>query len=236
MGSYNNTVNDLMGNLSNDQESNSSPLSDIAYQTLAFYADDQVKVNKRLSVQVGFRFEHIGWWRDDRQGYRSRCVLSEPCSAGLLRWQVRSRFHWHAIDAAFRLSGRSDRLGFLSPRFGLSYDVFGNGKHPGPRRLGSISLPGICQYTSSCPCYGSGGQELQCVLLGVIKQTEQHHPGLSRSIKLAAFAPNCQVQCAQTGQSGYDPNDYYIPLTDSYNFTIYQRLPWHMQLDLAYVG
>ena len=67
MGSYNNTVNYLMGNLTNYQESNSSPLSDIAYQTLSLYADDQVKVNKQFSVQVGFRFEHIGWWYD-RQG------------------------------------------------------------------------------------------------------------------------------------------------------------------------
>ena len=67
MGSYNNTVNFLTGNLTNYQESNSSPLSDVAYQTIAVYADDQIKVNKQLSVQVGLRFEHIGWWYD-RQG------------------------------------------------------------------------------------------------------------------------------------------------------------------------
>src|ERR1039457_3941193 len=45
-----------------------------------------------------------------------------------------------------------------------------------------------------------------------------------------------ELQCAQNGQTGYDPNDYAIPLNYSYNFTIDQRLPWNMMLDVAYVG
>ena len=44
------------------------------------------------------------------------------------------------------------------------------------------------------------------------------------------------MQCVSTGQAGYDPNDHGIPLTYSYNFTIDQQLPWHMLLDVGYVG
>src|ERR1039458_9675332 len=55
---------------------------------------------------------------------------------------------------------------------------------------------------------------------------------LSQIGQLATLVPKCQVQCSQNGQTGYDPNDHGIPLTYSYNFTIDQRLPWSMLLDV----
>jgi hypothetical protein len=59
---------------------------------------------------------------------------------------------------------------------------------------------------------------------------------LSQIGQLGTLVPKCQVQCSQNGQTGYDPNDHGIPLTYSYNFTVDQRLPWSMMLDVAYVG
>ena len=53
-----------MGVVTSYAENSSSPISDMAYQTLSFYVDDAWKASKRLSLQLGFRFEHIGHWYD----------------------------------------------------------------------------------------------------------------------------------------------------------------------------
>ena len=45
--------------------------------------------------------------------------------------------------------------------------------------------------------------------------------------------PPCGVQ---GGQTGLDASDYGQPMTQAYNFTIDQRLPWSSQLEVAYVG
>jgi hypothetical protein len=84
-------------------------------------------VTKQLSIEVGVRFEHIGWWYD-RQGVGLAVFYANRVLPDFYAGKYAPGFYWHGIDAALPLSGRSDRFGFLSPRFGLSYDVFGNGK------------------------------------------------------------------------------------------------------------
>jgi len=234
MGSYNNTVNYLMGNLTNYQESNSSPLSDIAYQTLSFYADDQIKVNKQLSVQVGLRFEHIGWWYD-RQGTGLAVFYPNRVLPDFYAGKYAPGYYWHGIDAGIPLSGRSDRLGFLSPRFGLSYDVFGNGKTLVRGGWGAYRFQESANTPQAALATAQGVKNFNASST-VLSTKSNSTMLLSQISQLQSFVPNCQVQCAQTGQSGYDPNDHYIPLTYSYNFTIDQRLPWRLQLDVAYVG
>lgn len=56
-----------MGSVSKYQENSAAPVSDMAYQVLALYLDDAWRVNHRLNVEVGARFEHVGHWYD-RQG------------------------------------------------------------------------------------------------------------------------------------------------------------------------
>jgi len=231
VGSYNNTVDFLTGNLTNYQESNSSPLSDIAFQTVALYANDQVKVTRQLSVEVGFRFEHIGWWYD-REGTGLAVFYPQRVLPDFFAGKAAPGFYWHSIDSGIPLSGRSDRLGFLSPRFGLSYDVFGNGKTLVRGGWGAY------RYQESANTPQSALNTAQGVkTFNAGNVLPQNSTFLASQIgQLAALAPICVTQCASTGQSGYDPNDHYIPLTYSYNFTIDQRLPWNMLLDLGYVG
>ncbi len=231
LGSYNTSVNFLTGNLSNYAESNSSPLSDVAYQTVAFYADDQIKVNKQLSIQVGFRFEHIGWWYD-RQGVGLAVFYANRVLPDFYAGKYAPGFYWHGIDASLPLSGRTDRFGFLSPRFGLSYDVFGNGKTLVRGGWGAYRYQEAANGPQAALNTAQGVKNFTASAV-----TSQNSTFLLSQVgQLASLAPNCQVQCAQTGQTGYDPNDHGIPLTYSYNFTIDQRLPWNMLLDVAYVG
>lgn len=233
IGSNNTTVNFLTGNLTNYGESNSSPLSDVAYQTVAVYANDQVKVTKQLSIEVGVRFEHIGWWYD-RQGVGLAVFYANRVLPDFYAGKYAPGFYWHGIDAALPLSGRSDRFGFLSPRFGLSYDVFGNGKTLVRGGWGAYRYQEAANGPQAALNTAQGVQNFSA---STVTSTLSGSSFLLSQIgQLASLAPKCQVQCAQNGQAGYDPNDHGIPLTYSYNFTIDQRLPWSMLLDVAYVG
>jgi len=233
MGSYNNTVNFLMGNLTNYQESNSAPLSDIAFQTVAIYADDQIKATRRLSFQVGLRFEHIGWWYD-RQGTGLAVFYPQRVLPDFYAGKYAPGFYWHKIDAGIPLSGRSDRIGFLSPRFGLSYDVFGNGKTLVRGGYGAYRYQEAANTPQAALNTAQGVQNFSAN--SITSSLSNSTFLLSQIGQFQALASNCQVQCANNGQSGYDPNDHYIPLTYSYNFTIDQRLPWNMLIDIGYVG
>jgi hypothetical protein len=234
MGSANTAVNFLTGNLTNYQESNSSPLSDVAYQTVALYANDQVKVNKQLSIEVGLRFEHIGWWYD-RQGVGLAVFYANRVLPDFYAGKYAPGFYWHGIDASLPLSGRSDRFGFVSPRFGLSYDVFGNGKTLVRGGWGAYRYQEAANGPQNALQTAQGVQNFNASN-SVLSTISGGTMMLSQIGQLGSLVPKCQVQCSQNAQTGYDPNDHGIPLTYSYNFTIDQRLPWNMLLDVAYVG
>ena len=220
-----------MGNMTNYGESNSSPLSDIAFQTVALYANDQVKVTRRFSFEAGVRFEHIGWWYD-RQGTGLAVFYRDRVLPDFFAGKRAPGFYWHSIDSGIPLSGRSDRIGFLSPRFGLSYDVFGNGKTLVRGGWGAYRYQESANTPQAALNTAQGVNNFNASSLLPPNSTFL----ASQISQLKTLAPICVTQCSSTGQSGYDPNDHYVPLTYSYNFTVDQRLPWNMLLDLGYVG
>ena len=231
MGSYNNVVDLLTGNLTSYSESNSSPLSDVAYQTIALYAQDQVKVNKQFSVSVGFRFEHIGWWYD-REGVGLAVFYPNRVLPDFYSGKYAPGFYWHAIDGSLPLSGRPNRFGFLSPRVGLSYDLFGNNKTLLAGGWGAYRYQEAANGPQAALNTAQGVKNFSASTYTAANSTFM----LSQIAQLQSLVPNCQVQCAQTAQTGYDPNDYGLPLNYAYNFTIDQQLPWKFTLDVGYVG
>jgi hypothetical protein len=231
MGSYNPVVNFLTGNLTSYGESNSSPLSDVAFQEIALYANDQIKVNKQLSIEVGARFEHIGWWYD-RDGVGLAVFYPNRVLPDFYAGKYAPGFYWHAIDSGIPLSGRPNRLGFISPRLGVSYDLFGNGKTLLRGGWGAYRYQEAANAPQSALNTAQGVQNFSAS--SVLPSNKSFL--LSQIGQLTSLAPNCQIQCSQNGQTGYSPNDYGVPLTYSYNFTIDQRVPWGMTLDIGYVG
>ena len=99
----------------------------MAYQNTAFYVDDSWKVNKNLSVEMGARIEHVGHWYD-RNGVGMADFFPDRVFSDYYSGKVDPGFYWHAIDPSVPLSGQPNRLAFVSPRFGVSYDPFGTGK------------------------------------------------------------------------------------------------------------
>ena len=92
VGSPNNpTANFVMGSVTGYNEANKSPNSDMAYQIVSFYGNDNWKVNNKLSMDIGFRLEHVGHWYD-RTGNGMAVFYAEPRCLGLLLRQSRAWF------------------------------------------------------------------------------------------------------------------------------------------------
>ena len=116
----------------------------------------------------------------------------------------------------------------------MSYDVFGHGN---TMVRGGW---GVYRYVTQVNTVANG--EAQGTAADVLGYGQPGSTELQmQNIQNQAFvpcpsftrAPPCGVQ---GGQTGLDPSDYGQPMTQAYNFTIDQRLPWNSQLEVAYVG
>jgi hypothetical protein len=227
-GSPNNPdANFVIGNATGYSESNSAPVSDMAYQNTAVYVDDSWKVRRGLNVEMGARIEHVGHWYD-REGTGMADFFPDRVFSDYYSGKVDPGFYWHAIDPAVPLSGQPNRLAFVSPRFGVSYDPFGTGKTVLRGGWGVYRFAG--QYND----YAGALTTAQHVVT-------YNLPG-QKSVLLkqigALAAPSCtQPPCGITGsQTGLDATDYGVPITYAWNFTIDHHFKWNTLLDVAYVG
>jgi hypothetical protein len=227
-GSPNNPVaNFTMGNVTGYTESNGSPVSDMAYQNTAFYLDDSWRVSNHLSVELGVRFEHVGHWYD-REGTGMAVFFPNRVFSDYASGKIDPGYYWHAIDPGVPLSGQPNRLAFVSPRVGMSYDPFGTGNTVVRGGWGVYRFAG--QYNDYAPSLTTAQAVQNYTLPG------QKSVLLSQISSLAL--PACTVPpCGITGsQNGLDASDYGVPITYAYNLTIDQRLKWNTLLDVAYVG
>jgi Carboxypeptidase regulatory-like domain len=227
-GSPNNPdANFAIGNVTGYTESNSAPVSDMAYQNTAVYVDDSWKVNKRLSIEAGARIEHVGHWYD-RKGTGMAVFLPEKVFSDYYSGKVDPGFYWHAIDPAVPLSGQPNRLAFVSPRFGVSYDPFGTGKTVIRGGWGVYRFAG--QYNDYAAALTTAQDVVTYSLPGqksvLLKQ-------ISSLAAPACSAPPCGIT---GGQTGLDASDYGVPITYAWNLTIDHRFKWNTLLDVAYVG
>jgi hypothetical protein len=220
-------ANFVIGDVTSYTESNSAPVSDMAYQNTAVYVDDSWKVNRRLNVELGARIEHVGHWYD-RGGVGMADFFPDRVFSDYYSGKFDPGFYWHAIDPSVPLSGQPNRLAFVSPRFGMSYDPFGDGKTVIRGGWGVYRFAG--QYNDYAAALTTAQHVITYSLPG------QKSVLLKQISSLAA--PACTTPpCGITGgQTGLDASDYGVPITYAWNFTIDRHFKWNTLLDVAYVG
>ena len=237
VGSPNNpTANFIMGSLSSYSETNKDPINDMAYQMTAFYADDSWMVNRHLSVEYGARFEHIGNWYD-RSHNGIAVLLPDRIESDYAAGKMDPGIYWHGIDPGIPLSGLPNRFALISPRVGVSYDLFGTGKTL--IRGGWGAFRWQVQYNDIAPALVTakniGSYNLPsntAVLLSQIGSINSPNaPAYLRPS--SGGTPGSGITGTQTT---VDPTDYGVPLTYAYNLTIDQQLPWNSLLEIGYVG
>ena len=227
IGSPNNpTANFVMGITTSYSENNASPVSDLAYQNLAFYIDDSWKATKRLTLELGMRFDHIGHWYD-RQQVGEAVFFPQRVASDFATGKLNPGVYWHGIDSGIPNSGQPDRFLYADPRFGVSYDTFGTGKTIvrggwGLYRFsdqyndytGALTTSqGVLGYSSP------GGHSLLLSQFGDIKPPTAN-----------------QTTCCNGSVNALDGSSYSIPYTTAWNLTISQQLPKNTLLEVAYVG
>ena len=137
-----NVVADMfLGRLANYQEQSSVPVYQIGFHQWSLYAQDAWKMNKQLTINYGVRADHEGqwyggvasgnfWWGGggtnilgfqvwDPSKYVNATPSTAPDNTGIA---------WHAMDSSVPISGFPSKFLEFSPRVGLAYDIFGDGR------------------------------------------------------------------------------------------------------------
>jgi len=206
-------------------ETNKDPIVRMHFNTASFYGMDSWKISRRLTLDYGLRLDHLGPWVDE-SGKGAAVFVPGAYDPNATGGGVSlTGFEWHAIDPSIPLSGAKGRAFFYNPRVGFAYDIFGNGRtvlrggfgvyryHDEQNvQAGAMSLSGGA-YSYSVP-NPSGGAP----------QTLAYIAGISPS----AVAPGNVVVL--------NPKDSLQPMTESYSFTVSERMPWSSTAEVAYVG
>jgi hypothetical protein len=223
----------LIGNLNTFQQYSFNRVNDISYRTYEGFIQDSWKVNKRLTLELGVRITRFTPWVDrlgygfsifDYSKYNSSCTPTQYCG-----------FVWSKRDPSVPMGGFPTRSAYYQPRFGLAYDLFGNGK--------TVIRGGWGMYYFHSGQFTTGLDVAAGV--GVINLSNNQGVGPSPYVVggSANAAPlmvrdleTLNFSSAALSPGAVDSKDDRQPLTKSYSFTIAQRLPWSSLLEVAYVG
>jgi hypothetical protein len=223
--------NFVLGNATAYSENSANPLGDLAYKTISFYGDDSWKITKRFNLEYGFRFDHLGRWYD-RGNSGVPVFLPDNVLSDFGTGKEYPGLSYHAVNPAVPKSGAPTPLLLVSPRLGLSYDLFGTGR--------TVVRGGWGAYR-----WGDQWNDFSGALGDAQGVRGFNLPG-STTVLLnqigtgsAGLLPPAQAttgSCCAGSIVAMSPDDSHIPTTLSYNFTIDQQLPWKTMLEAAYVG
>jgi hypothetical protein len=205
----------LTGRVNSYQEQTFNRLNNIGSHIFEFFVQDDWKVNRRLTLNLGLRASRFGAWFD-REGFGFAVfdrALYDPAKGST----DFNGFTWNKRNSNYRNSGFGTKPLYLAPRFGMAYDVFGTGK--------TILRGGWGQFFYSDFQFTVGLD----VSAGV------------RSLSLSNTTFRDIAATTATGDlptlaAGVDAKDDRRPKVQSYSFTIAQRLPGSSIMEIAYVG
>ena len=219
--SYGNAYADLAtGNLNSYNETSFNRINDIAYHTYEGFVQDSWKVNKRLTLELGFRLTHFQPWID-RTGagysifnysqYNTNCLPTQYCG-----------FEWNKRDSSVPLGGFPTRAMFFQPRFGIAYDISGKGN--------TVLRGGWGRFYYHSGQFTSGLDVAAGVQTINLANNVNGNPLFANQLDTLNFGSQALSPAA------VDSKDDRQPYTDSYSFTVSQRMPWSSLLEVAYVG
>ena len=210
----------LTGTLNGYNETSFNRLNDIAYSTFEGFVQDSWKVNKRLTVEMGLRLTHFTPWADrlgfgystfDYSKYSSTCTPTQYCG-----------FVWKKRDSNVPIGGFPTRSAFYQPRFGAAYDLLGEGK--------TVLRGGWGRFYYHSSQF-TGGLDVAAGVQNIsLGNTINGVPLKANQLDTINFASQALSPAAVDGK------DDRQPYTDSYSFTVSQRVPWSSMFEIAYVG
>jgi hypothetical protein len=185
----------------------------------AWYVQDAIKIRPNLTVQVGLRHEFTTGWNE----VAGRAANYVTGSNGVLLTDTR------VGDSAFT-ENHATRL--FSPRIGLAWDPFRNGKTAIRAGFGTYYtlLDALSFHLSQIPPYN-----------GVVSFSNVSLPSILPILPNRPLQPSCiggpgvPAGCTIFAPVGVQP-DARTPAVQEWNFSVEQELSPNLAVRLAYVG
>ncbi|WP_446743425.1 carboxypeptidase regulatory-like domain-containing protein [Silvibacterium acidisoli] len=218
VGTGNPIADFLIGHSEQYSQANVNSVDNGYYRDYAFYAQDSWKVSRKLTLNYGIRFDHLGQWYFPNPGTQVwnpatySNAADAPANTGLL---------WHGIDSKIPLSGYPSTW-YYEPRASFAYDVYGNAT--------TVVRGGFAVYRYPLGDSNAGAAE---GAMGVYQYQSQ--VGVTSLAGISQFMPSGLNQNG-TSISVLQQGDNQNPQVEDYNLTVSQGMPWRSVFELSYVG
>jgi hypothetical protein len=226
-----NLVADLeLGRVDSYAQASQNPVYGEKFHQWSIYGQDSWKAARSLTVNLGFRLDHMGnWYGYSPSPYPGIQVFdltnfvnspTAPANTGLL---------WHNTNSAIPNSGFPSQLFHFAPRIGFAYDVFGNGRTVFRGGYGTYYYPIAVNDASNA----AGGP------LSVVNFTTAGNgfEGYSNLVGPTTPPSSAIYQNGSTNNvSGDQRGDSRSPFTTNWNATLSQAVPWRSVVEISYIG
>jgi hypothetical protein len=249
VGMGNTEANFLIGCAQSYAQQDSDPGTNMRFKSIEGYLTDEWKVNAKLTVTLGMRFSHYGPWEDaygigsaiwDPSALTRNVLFNDTNSDGSTSPKLWQGIKWHANNPEVPVSGVPTRALFYAPRFGVAYDLYGNGKTTFRGGWGAYhghdsaaNSSGAEQTANGLVAYGIPGSD-GCSFAQLFHNTNQSSAS-SAVVPCGYYAGNASVLTAFS-ISALDPKDDRAPVTYNYNFTLDQQIFWKSSFEISYSG
>jgi len=229
-------ANFFEGQIQDWHQQNFNPYTNLYFWNTEFYAQDTIRAASNLSLTLGLRVSKLGAWQDahnigaaiwNADLYNSTYNATTNPLPGIT---------WHGLTSSVPNSGSGTPPIYVEPRFGLSWDVFKNGKTI--VRGGA----GIYRFHDSVTDVTSEFAEAENVrftdLEGFGDNTLEGVDSLHLNpITYGNTGPgSTETYISPATIYGLDPSDNKEPVTNNYSLSVAQQMPHNWILQLSYVG